>query len=100
LSNDSYIIYLTKKYAIEKNEVLGQYICKDKLFPSLDDVLNFANLLEAKQSNMTDAEINAENLSSEADEYGITFDGEKYRYQTYTYDKLEDAIRYAKLKRK
>jgi len=100
LSNDSYIIFLTKKYAIEKNNVLDQYICRDKLFPSLDDVLHFANDLEIKQSAMSDAEIKAQALSLEAQKYGVTFDGERYRYQTYSYDKLEDAIRYAKLQRK
>jgi len=29
--------------------------------------------------------------------YEITFDGEKYHYKEFTYEKLEDAIRYAKL---
>ena len=29
--------------------------------------------------------------------YGITFDGEKYNFQSYKYDKRDDAIRYAKL---
>ena len=29
-------------------------------------------------------------------EYGITFDGEKYQYQSYRYDKLSDEIAYAK----
>ncbi len=100
LNNDSYIIFLTRKYAIEKNDVLGQYICRDKLFPSLDDVLNFADELEIRQKTMSDAEIKAQALSLEAKEYGVTFDGEKYCYQTYSYDKLEDAIRYAKLQRK
>jgi hypothetical protein len=28
--------------------------------------------------------------------YGITFDGERYRFQDFRYDKLSDAIDYAK----
>jgi hypothetical protein len=31
------------------------------------------------------------------DEFGITFDGERYCYETYRYDKLADAVTYAKL---
>ena len=34
----------------------------------------------------------------ELTKYGITFDGEKYRYKDYKYDKLQDAINYAKKK--
>ena len=30
-------------------------------------------------------------------EFGVTFDGERYRYESYRYDKLADAITYAKL---
>ena len=32
----------------------------------------------------------------DAEKYGIKFDGEKYIYKTYKYDKLSDAINYAK----
>ena len=100
LQNDSYIIYLTKKYCIEKSDVLGQYICKDKLFPTLDDVLRFANESEIRVNTMSREEVKAEELDLEAKECGIAFDGERYRFQTYSYDRLEDAIRYAKLQRK
>jgi hypothetical protein len=33
---------------------------------------------------------------NEAKKYGINFDGEKYVYKSYKYDKLSDAINYAK----
>ena len=39
LSNDSYILYITKKYAIEKNEVLGKYVFNEKLYNTIDDAL-------------------------------------------------------------
>jgi uncharacterized SAM-binding protein YcdF (DUF218 family) len=39
LSNDSYVLFITKKYAIEKNEVLGKYVLKEKLYNSIDDAL-------------------------------------------------------------
>ena len=33
----------------------------------------------------------------EMEQHGITFDGERYSYGEYRYDKLSDAVRYAKL---
>jgi len=51
LHNDAYKIYLTKKYGIEKNEALNQIICKDKLFDSVSDALDFANKEEQKIQN-------------------------------------------------
>jgi hypothetical protein len=32
-------------------------------------------------------------------EFGVTFDGKRYRYETYVYDRLVDAIHYAGLER-
>ena len=42
ISRDAYIIYLIKKYSIEKNDVLSKFICNNKLFSSLDDALDYA----------------------------------------------------------
>ena len=36
----------------------------------------------------------------EMEEFGITFDGEHYQYQEFRYEKLDDALRYAKLQAK
>lgn len=36
------------------------------------------------------------NDSQLMEEYGVTFDGERYCYQSYRYDKLADAVSYAK----
>ena len=33
----------------------------------------------------------------EMDALGVTFDGQKYRYQTYTYENAEDALNYARI---
>lgn len=38
--------------------------------------------------------------TQQMEEYGITFDGERYTYGEYKYDKLSDAISYAKLQNK
>ena len=46
LSSDSYKIYLTKKYKIEKNQTLDSYICNEKMFGSLDLALKEADVLE------------------------------------------------------
>jgi hypothetical protein len=37
---------------------------------------------------------------AEMEEFGITFDGERYQYQEFRYEKLDDALRYAKLQAK
>ena len=37
------------------------------------------------------------NDSQLMEEYGVTFDGERYCYESYRYDKLADALSYAKL---
>jgi hypothetical protein len=45
----------------------------------------------------TDAPDEPFNDSTAMDRYGITFDGQKYHFEQYTYDKLSDAIKYAQL---
>lgn len=42
----------------------------------------------------------APNGAKQMEEYGITFDGEHYVYGEYKYEKLSDAISYAKLQKK
>jgi hypothetical protein len=54
LDNDSYLIFLTKKYAIEKNGVLDKFICAEKLFNNIEEALGYADELEknfAKKDN-------------------------------------------------
>ena len=50
LSNDSYIIFLTKRFDIEKNEVLGKYIVSNKLFTTLEEALEAGDQLYKKWS--------------------------------------------------
>jgi len=47
LTNDGYKIYLVKQYKIEKNDVLGKFICDERLFDSIDEALVFASSLES-----------------------------------------------------
>ena len=49
LSNDAYKIYLSKKYAIEKNDVLGKIIANNKLFENIDEALKYLDFLEQKE---------------------------------------------------
>lgn len=58
LSNDSYKIYLTKKFNIEKNDVLGKFICSDKLFDTVDAALTYAMEIDAKSSEIKLSTIN------------------------------------------
>jgi hypothetical protein len=43
LNNDSYKIYLTKQYEIEKNDLLNKYVCEEKLFEDIDSAINYAH---------------------------------------------------------
>lgn len=45
LDNDSYIIYLTNKFDIQKSEVLGKYVVADKLFATLNEALQAGDRL-------------------------------------------------------
>ena len=45
LDNDSYIIYLTKKFDIQKSEVLGRYVVADTLFATLNEALQAGDRL-------------------------------------------------------
>ncbi len=49
LEDDGYKIYLTKKYQIEKSDVLGKFICRAKLFDSVELALAHADQLEKSQ---------------------------------------------------
>jgi hypothetical protein len=50
LTNDGYKIYLVKKHKIEKNDVLGKFVCSERLFDSIDEALVFADSLEGPVS--------------------------------------------------
>ena len=115
LENDSYRIYLVKKYGIEKNEALGKIICQGKLFQDTEQALQYASELDGAisyQSNSSnvahlteiqkalaseeDKNKNLPLLSDEAIGLGITHDGTKYCYKTFKYEQLSDALKFAK----
>ena len=82
LSDDSYKIYLGKKYKIERNELFAQFECNEKLFDSLDDALAYADGLESenqvelseatKLQELIDKTPRYENLKEEFAKRGIS----------------------------
>lgn len=50
-----------------------------------------------EQAVVTTTHVSPPSGTKQMEEYGITFDGEHYAYGEYKYDKLSDAINYAKL---
>jgi hypothetical protein len=46
LQHDAYKLYLVTKYNIERNAVLNQLVCRNKVFASLEEALSYAHLLE------------------------------------------------------
>ena len=61
LSIDAYKIWLVARYAIEKNDVLDQFACSDRLFDRRDDALAFADELEQRKVAERAAAQEAEN---------------------------------------
>ena len=57
LSNDAYKLYLLDVYAIKKNDLLNKFVCKEKIFDTLDDAILFADDAEIKSRKV---EINME----------------------------------------
>ena len=49
LDSDEYKIWLVQAYDIQKNEVLGNYVCQKKLFKTVDLALDFAHSIEIKK---------------------------------------------------
>jgi uncharacterized protein YecT (DUF1311 family) len=115
LANDSYKIFLVKKYGIEKNDALGKIICQGMLFDDTDQALKHAAEIDGPKSgsstpsNIThpadiqkalSANENTDNksplISDDARRLGITHDGSKYCYKTYQYDQLDDALKFAR----
>ena len=56
LSNDAYRLWLTSRYAIQRNEVLDRYVVSDRLFPSVDDALHHASELHREEIEAAEAE--------------------------------------------
>jgi len=46
LQSDVYRLYLVNKYNVERNTVLNQLVCRNKVFASLDEALSYAHSLE------------------------------------------------------
>ena len=51
LAQDAYKLYLVNKYGIEKNSVLDQLSCRDRLFPGVTEALLFAHELECENTS-------------------------------------------------
>ena len=50
LSLDSYKIWLVSQYSIERNDALASFVCVDKLFPTIEAALEYADFLDREKS--------------------------------------------------
>lgn len=46
LGNDAYKLFLSKKYDIQKNDVFDKFVCKEKMYPTIEEALIYAHDLE------------------------------------------------------
>jgi hypothetical protein len=113
IDNAQYRLWLTKTYSISKNDVLGEYVCGDKAFPTGEDAIKYAHGLEQEKAELAlrveeqekadralrSAEVSAE-IGEESAALGVRFDGEFYVYENYKYTSLADALAYARLQAK
>ncbi len=99
LDNAQYRLWLVNTYFIKRNEVLGEVICGERAFKTIDEALVFANDLEiAKKLEIERIrQASSPEVDAELAALGITSDGEVYYYKTYKYHLLKDAVAYARL---
>ena len=57
LENNSYPLYLVKKYKIDKNNVLNKYVLSDKTYETIIDCLKIADQIEKKQDKVASSRI-------------------------------------------
>jgi hypothetical protein len=115
LSNSQYRLYLTEKYQIRRHEILGEFLAIGQLFPTVEEALEAVHQgeiaeielerlrkekwirqqEEKKSESMAKANLSDEDTQRMM-EYKIEFDGANFVFQQHKYEKLADAINYAR----
>lgn len=105
LENDSYKIFLVKKFKIEHNSVLNKYIVGDSLFGTVDEALEAARLKDLEEDQNNNVR-NKKWSTSEAVQFlefkgfEVKSDGHKHKAtfdkSTYYFNGDEELIEYAK----
>ena len=94
MSLGEYYEKFMEHYAVER--VSNGYMWRAERYGVMQDLVN-----AVRASTLTEAaniqESNAPEAIDEMARFGITFNGEKYIFGGYRYDKLSDALNYAKL---
>jgi hypothetical protein len=57
LEDDGYKLYLAEKYRISRNELFQKYVCEQKFYDSLDDILKLLDERERLAAQYAEAEI-------------------------------------------
>jgi membrane-associated protease RseP (regulator of RpoE activity) len=71
LSDPEYKLWLVSEYNIQRNDVLGEFLCRGKLFPTIDDALSFAHSVDVDRRTYGILAITAVQSGSAADKVGI-----------------------------
>lgn len=72
----------------------------NKIYKELKSLNVTMGKSQPEQAVVTIPHESAPSSTKQMEEYNITFDGERYAYGEYKYEKLSDAISYAKQQRK
>lgn len=67
LSNTRYKVWLIDAYGIEKNEVLGEFLCGEKSFETVDEALEFAHAKEVEKQTQAEHERQQRKIERQAE---------------------------------
>lgn len=111
LGNSLYRLYLARKYELQHDQIVQVFSFNGRAYGQLDEALVAAHdlemieavdearvqneLFEKAKSRASAAGVNADAKALMA-RLDIRFDGDMFVFQTYRYEKLEDAVTYAK----
>jgi len=70
-SPDAYKLWLIEEYEISKNEILGKFCCNEKLFDTQEEVLLYAEELDALVEKQEGVEAYEKNLGRKKTKYWI-----------------------------
>lgn len=111
LANLQYRLYLARKYEIQFEHIVQVFLLNGEVYAQLDEALIAAHKLELeemanearlqnelveKAKTMTSAAGVNSDEAALMTRLNIRFEGGKFVFQTYGYEKLQDAVNYAK----
>jgi len=84
-------IKLLMQRSMDANNILSKPNIKSVLLKTISEIQ------ESNKMTLLDEDVFTSDNTNVTQKYGIKFDGKKYHYKDFKYERLEDAVNYAKL---